>query len=182
MKFAFGTAGEERTIVFILGGNSYWNMLESGIRIRTCLSDSKLVLLDDHTRPGCGSIADRLSVQGYVSLHDLPDHGFECLEKVFSGGLYVSPCGEAFLEADRNTAALRSRDSLRDVPPAAFNDREWHCLRLLLLGGECEEVARCLAMKDRSARNMKYRIMKKMGVRHFTDVLRLAHQWGLLDF
>lgn len=182
IKFAFGTVEEERTIVFALGGNSYWNMLESGGRIRTCLSDSKLILLDDRARPGCGSIVDRLSVQGYVSLHDLPDHGFKCLEKVFNGGLYVSPCGETFLEVDKTVAALRSRDSFRNVPPVVFNDREWHCLRLLLLGGECEEVARCLAMKDRSARNMKYRLMKKMGVRHFTDLLRLAHQWGLLDF
>ena len=182
MQRAFGASknGTDEAI-FVIGGTSYWRMVESGSRIRAGLPDSGFILLDDHARPGCGMVVDRLPIQGYVTRCDSPADGYACLEMILSGGLYVSPCGEEFLEIDAKKLALKSRSSLRQSMPFAFSEREWDCFHLLISGYESESIAEKLSIKDRSARNLKYRIMKKMGVRHFVDVLRTAHQWGLFD-
>lgn len=167
--------------VFLIGGTSYWDMLDFGTRIRAVLPESRFVLIDDCAKPGCGVVADRLPVQGYTTLHDTTRTCYEAVDTVLRGELHLSSCGEKYLEADLKSRALRSRQALRKELPYAFNRREWHCFRMLLAGKECEEIAPELSMTDRSTLNLKYRIMKKMGVRHFVDVLRIAHRWGLFD-
>ncbi len=188
---------ESANPIFLLGGNSYWKMIDAGKRLQACFPNTQFILLDDRPLLGCALVADQLSVQGYVSLRDNTEHLFECVHCVVGNGLYISPQGKDFLESNmesnhktaKKTSAkprrarfeLWSHTELRTQVPFTFSERELRCFQLLLTDMECNAIVQEFGMQCRSARNLKYRIMRRMGIKHFVDLLRLAHGWGLLD-
>ncbi len=193
LQFAFeppeAGGSEQKSPVFLLGGTSYWEMIDSGKRVRACFPDARIVILDDQPRLGASLVAEQLSIQGYASQWDSVEDFMGCVWCVVGDGLYISPHGQEYLDAGLDSAPkpngsrheLRCRAVLRKNVPFTFSERELHCFRLLLTAQECAAIVAEFGMQSRSARNLKYRLMRRMGVKHFVDALRLAHSWGLLD-
>lgn len=170
----------ERSVLFFLGGNSYLEAIESYRRIYACFPRAGYILLDDAPRKGCGLTADRIGLQGYFSLCDNLESWLRCLSKLLRGKPTMTPQGEEYLDVDGQDLRLVSRHHLRNHQIHSLSDKEWFCFRHLISGGKLPELARMLRLQERSAKNLKYRLMKKLDVPQFIDVLWIAHEWGFL--
>ncbi|MCH8840108.1 MAG: response regulator transcription factor [Planctomycetes bacterium] len=64
---------------------------------------------------------------------------------------------------------------------AELSDRELEVMLLLAEGQSVRECARFMQLAESTVENHKFRMMRKLGVHRFTDVLRLAIRTGLIS-
>ncbi|MGL4594739.1 MAG: helix-turn-helix transcriptional regulator [Thermoguttaceae bacterium] len=167
--------------IFVIGGNSYFATMTIFNRLATCFPRAKYVLLDDIARHGCSVLAERLAFHGYFTLSDTPKDCIECFESIFENKPFVAPNGVHYLSTDATCDLLCAKNEIRNEHPHTFTEQEWLCFQYLILGKEISVVARRLCIEDRSAVNLQYRIMKKLHVNKWIEVLLLALHWGFLD-
>ncbi len=171
----------DRSLMFFLGGRSYFGMIEGYRRISSCFPRATFVLLDDTPRMGSGLTANLINIQGYLSLSDSRESWNRCLPELLRGHPSMTPHGKEYLTANRAEARLVSLENLRKQDLYALTEKEWLCFRHLISGGELTHLAQTLRLQERSAKNLKYRVMKKLNAPQFVDLLRMAHEWGFLD-
>src|SRR5262245_40801935 len=97
----------------------------------------------------------RAGARGYVLKRDLPDDLMEAIEKVSTGGRYLSP----------GVADTVISDYLQEKkPPDAIHQlstRERHVLQYLVEGRSAASIARKLKLSPRTIETYKARLMKK---------------------
>lgn len=174
-------SGERSSIVFLVGGFPYLKTMTILDRLSSLFPSAKVILLDELPRHGCSVVARRLPIHGYFTLYDTRLFCSQCVESVVQGRALVSPLAERYLEInpDRQIVACPRESQPQD--PQSLVEREWICFQHLVAGKGHSELAKRLNMKERSARNLQYEMMKSLGVRRFHEVLRKAHDWGLFD-
>jgi DNA-binding NarL/FixJ family response regulator len=111
---------------------------------------------------------------GYLTKDASRAEVIRAVEKVMSGGRYVSPQVAEALAAD-----LESR---RAHPPhRTLSDREFEVLRLLASGKTVGEIATLLSLSDRTISTYRARLLQKLAMKNNAQVIRYGIQNQLID-
>jgi DNA-binding NarL/FixJ family response regulator len=110
--------------------------------------------------------------RGYLNKQAASEKLVEAVEKLLSGGRYISP----------SIAELLAEEAAQDrLPPhSLLSDREFEVLRLLLAGRSIKETASALSLSAKTVSTFHTRIWEKLRVRNDVEMTRYALEHGLL--
>jgi DNA-binding NarL/FixJ family response regulator len=144
--------------------------------IRTRHPSVKVILLSVHTEAHVIQSAVALGVDGYVLKSARTSELMEAIRAVMDGGSYFSP------PVAREIAA-QARDPRRkgDEPFTQLSAREREVLRLIAEGRSAKEVAGELHISTKTVEAHRTSLMRKLGARKATELVRYAVRHGLID-
>jgi DNA-binding NarL/FixJ family response regulator len=133
-------------------------------RVEAAKLDTRIVLLTMHDDPSAALEADEAGVAGYV----LKENSFEDL--VFA--VKTVAAGGTFL-----TSSLRAK--LRELeraghPAMALSPRERDVICMIAQGHSSKEIARRMGLSPRAVDTYRNRLMRKLDLHCFADVVRFA--------
>jgi DNA-binding NarL/FixJ family response regulator len=122
------------------------------------------IVLSQHNERSFVESAINVGALGYVQKDDAPDELARCLDRVGSGGTYIST-GVA-------STAMRSRASL--------SSREREVVTWISEGLSSREIAEKLGIAARTVDAHRNRIMSKLGIHKITGLVRYAIREGYI--
>lgn len=148
--------------------------LETLERLRIAHPDVKVILLSVHGDPPFVQSAVSLGAEGYVLKSGPASEVVEAIHTVARGGSYFSPP-----VAKEIVEQLRSPS--RSVDPfAALSSREREVLHLIADGLSAREIAHQLAISAKTVEAHRTSLMRKLGLRKATELVRYAMRRGLV--
>lgn len=154
------------------------NGLEATRLILTRAPESQILVLTMHDSP---EIIERMvaaGARGYVLKSDAERDLVAAIEAVYHRQPFFTPAAsEVMLKISRDTARGRRRGSSvsRQLTP-----RECQVVRLLAKGHGNKQVAAALNVSTRTAESHRARIMRKLELKSFSDLVRYAVRSGIV--
>ena len=118
--------------------------------------------------------AFKLGADGYLTKSSVSDEMLTAVEKVLSGGKYVS---SALVE--RLAIALGS--PIHQNPHDSLSPRELEVLRLVAIGKTIKEIAAGLSLSEKTVATYRSRISEKLNLSTNVDLARYALQHHLVE-
>jgi two-component system invasion response regulator UvrY len=117
--------------------------------------------------------AIRAGASGYLNKESAPEELVEAMQKILSGGEYISAIvAEQLLHYARHSG---------DQPlHASLSDREYQVLCLIALGKELREISLELSLSPKTVSTYRTRLLTKMNMKSNAELVRYAIQYGLL--
>jgi DNA-binding NarL/FixJ family response regulator len=150
--------------------------LETLEQIRAKHSEVKTILLSVHADPPMVQNAIALGVDGYLLKNARPDEILAAIRAVTRGGSYFSPP-----IAREIVSQIREPRPMSEQPFAALSAREREVLHLIADGLSAKEIAVKLAISSKTVEAHRTSLMRKVGVRKATELVRYAVRHGLVD-
>jgi DNA-binding NarL/FixJ family response regulator len=150
--------------------------LETLERIRRKHARTRVVLLSVHGDPPFIQSAVSLGADGYVLKHGRASEVLSAVHAVLSGGNYFSPpVAKEIVE--------QLRDPKKDAtePFRLLSSREREVLHLIAEGLSAKEVASELDISTKTVEAHRTSLMRKVGVRKATELVRYAVKHGIID-
>jgi DNA-binding NarL/FixJ family response regulator len=136
----------------------------------------KVILLSIHAEAHVIQSAVALGVDGYVLKSARTDELLEAIRAVVGGGSYFSPT-----VAREIVAQVRDPRRKGDEPFTQLSAREREVLRLIAEGLSAKEVAKELHISTKTVEAHRTSLMRKLGARKATELVRYAVRHGLID-
>jgi DNA-binding NarL/FixJ family response regulator len=111
---------------------------------------------------------------GYVSKSQAPHQLIDALEKVLSGGKYVS------VEVAEKLVNQLKPGGQR-LPHERLSNRELQILRLVASGHSMKSIAKELSVTNQTVSTHRARMLKKMNLQSTAALIRYALEHGLVD-
>jgi DNA-binding NarL/FixJ family response regulator len=143
--------------------------LETLERIRGKHPRTKVVLLSMHADAPFIQSAVSLGADGYVLKNGRAGEVVSAVHAVLAGGSYFSP------------PVLREPRSAGSEPYTLLSSREREVLLLIAEGLSAKEVARELDISTKTVEAHRTSLMRKVGVRKATELVRYAVKHGLIQ-
>jgi DNA-binding NarL/FixJ family response regulator len=158
---------------FILDANYPKDRLQQAVHaIQEPLECQSLLLLDDYYSPHQAQYAATIPA-AYCSREIPFAETLDILERLLKCSRVAPSTTNGLIQSERRTGA--------DHPIAAeLSDRELEVMLLLAEGRSVRECASFMQLAESTIENHKFRMMRKLGVHRFTDVMRLAIRAGLI--
>lgn len=151
--------------------------LETLERLRAKHHDTKVILLSSHDDPSFIHTAVDLGADGYVLKHGQATEILTAIRAVMSGGSYFSPAvARELVSRVRSPARTDKKD-----PFSLLSPREVEVLRLLASDKTAKEVAVELSISTKTAEAHRTSLMRKLGMRKVTELVRYAIRHGLIE-
>ena len=150
--------------------------LETLERIRSKHPGVKVILLSVHGDPPFIQSAISLGADGYVLKNGRAGEIVTAIRAVTKGGSYFSPA-----VAREIVEQLRSPKSAVDEPFTVLSGREREVLHLIAEGLSAKEVASELKISTKTVEAHRTSLMRKLGVRKATELVRYALRHGLIE-
>jgi DNA-binding NarL/FixJ family response regulator len=116
----------------------------------------------------------RAGAAGYVTKDSSRAEVIYAVQKVMSGGRYVSPQLAETLVGDF--------ESRRVHPPhRTLSDREFEVMRLLASGKTVGEIASLLSLSDRTVSTYRARVLHKLAMKNNAQVMRYGIEHKLIE-
>jgi DNA-binding NarL/FixJ family response regulator len=148
--------------------------LETLERLRIAHPAAKVILLSVHGDPPFVQSAVSLGAEGYLLKNGPASEVLEAVRAVMRGGSYFSPP-----VAREIVEQLRSPN--RSVDPfAALSVREREVLHLIADGLSAKEIGRQLSISAKTVEAHRTSLMRKLGLRKATELVRYALRHGLV--
>lgn len=148
--------------------------LETLERLRVAHPEVKVILLSVHGDPPFVQSAVSLGADGYVLKNGPASEVLEAVRAVAHGGSYFSPP-----VAREIVAQLRAPQ--RGVDPfVQLSTREREVLQLIAEGLSAKEIASQLSISTKTVEAHRTSLMRKLGVRKATELVRYALRHGLV--
>ena len=148
------------------------NGLELVKDIRAMHPATQCLVLSMHDEETYGERALRAGARGYVMKEEAADHLIAAIQKVLSGGLYVSETLNARM-LEQVTGASRNRITGID----SLTDRELEILTLIGKGVPTKNIAGQLSISARTVEAHRSHIKEKLGITDGAALVRHAVQW-----
>lgn len=116
----------------------------------------------------------RAGADGYVTKSQAPEVIVEAMRRVVTGGKYISASVAAKL-----AEALSARAP--EAAHEALSDREDQVLRRIAAGEAVGEIAVALNLSVKTVSTYRANILRKLGLRNNAQLMRYAHDHGLVD-
>ena len=144
-------------------------------RIRTRDNPPPILVLSMHNEPQIARRALGAGAAGYLTKDNDPKTLLTAIRKVAAGGRFLAPSlAEALaFEASSSSPSNTSHEQL--------SDREFQIFTLLARGIGVNEIARQLAISNKTVSTHKARLMDKMGLASNADLVRYAITQGLIE-
>jgi len=150
--------------------------LETLERLRTSYPDVKVVLLSVHADPPFIQSAIALGADGYVLKNGRTAEIVGAIRAVTKGGSYFSP-----VVAREIVEQMRTPQARRQEPFSILSTREREVLQLIAEGMSAKEVASQLEISTKTVEAHRTSLMRKLGVRKATELVRYALRHGLIE-
>lgn len=148
------------------------NGLELVKDIRAIHPVTQCLVLSMHDEETYGERALRAGARGYVMKEEVADHLITAIQKVLSGGLYVSEALNARM-LEQVTGASRNKVTGID----SLTDRELEILTLIGKGVPTKNIAAQLSISTRTVEAHRSHIKEKLGITDGAALVRHAVQW-----
>ena len=150
--------------------------LETLERIRTKHPGTKTILLSVHADPSMIQSAVALGVDGYVLKNARKSEILDAIRAVIRGGSYFSPT-----VAREIVAQIRDPRPATEQPFSVLSAREREVLHLIAEGLSAKEVAAQLGISTKTVEAHRTSLMRKLGLRKATELVRYAVRHGLIE-
>ena len=150
--------------------------LETLERLRASHPQVKVILLSVHGDPPFIQSAISLGADGYVLKNGRANEIVTAVRAVTKGGSYFSP-----VVAREIVEQLRSPKPASDEPFSLLSSREREVLHLIAEGLSAKEVANDLNISTKTVEAHRTSLMRKLGVRKATELVRYALRYGLVE-
>ena len=150
--------------------------LETLERLRSKYPDVKVILLSMHGDPPFIQSAIALGADGYVLKNGRAAEIVSAIRAVTKGGSYFSPVVAREIVEQLRTPQTRSQE-----PFSVLSTREREVLYLIAEGMSAKEVASQLKISTKTVEAHRTSLMRKLGVRKATELVRYALRHGLIE-
>jgi DNA-binding NarL/FixJ family response regulator len=150
--------------------------LETLERLRAKHPDVKVVLLSVHGDPPFIQSAIALGADGYILKNGRAAEVVTAVREVMNGGSYFSP-----VVAKEIVDQLRSPKPAANEPFSLLSGREREVLHLIADGLSAKEIAAQLEISTKTVEAHRTSLMRKLGVRKATELVRYALRHGLIE-
>ena len=154
-----------------LGDRSGLEVLKELKQIRPRLP---VLILSMHSGEQFARRALKAGASGYITKDSPRAELVKAVNKVMSGGRYISPTLAEKLIFDLEISTDRP-------PHEALSDREFEVLRLIASGKTVSEIAGMLSLSDSTISTYRGRILEKMGMKTNAELTHYAIQNKLVD-
>lgn len=117
----------------------------------------------------------KAGASGYMTKESAPEELVNAINKVVSGGKYVSAALAEKLAVDLEI------DDTGMLPHKRLSDREYEVLLLIASGHTISEIADKLALSVKTISTYRTRILEKTNLKSNADLVRYAIQNGLVE-
>lgn len=149
---------------------------KSGIELIKQVKEEKpklrILVLSMHSERQYAIRAIRAGASGYLTKESAPSQLVAAIQKVASGGAFVSAAVAEML-------ALGSMPKAGGPPHTTLSDREYEVFRLLVEGASVTEIAERLNLSSKTVSTHKARLMEKLNVGSNADLVRYSIEHGL---
>jgi DNA-binding NarL/FixJ family response regulator len=150
--------------------------LETLQRLRAEQPGVKVILLSMHGDPTFIQSAIALGVDGYILKDGLAGEVIAAVRAVMTGGSYFSPPVAREI-VDQARAPKRNGSE----PFTTLSTREREVLRLIAQGMSAKEIAGLLGISTKTVEAHRTSLMRKLGARKATELVRYALRKGLVE-
>jgi len=150
--------------------------LETLDRLRADHPDVKVVLLSVHSDPHFIESAVALGADGYVLKNGRAAEVLAAVRAVTRGGSYFSPP-----VAREIVEQLRAPKRSSTEPFSLLSAREREVLHLIADGLSAKEIAKELEISSKTVEAHRTSVMRKLGARKATELVRYALRHGLIE-
>ena len=150
--------------------------LETLERVKASHPGLRTVLLSFRADPPLIQSAVSLGADGYLLKNARKDEILAAIREVMGGGCYFSPP-----VAREIVAQMREPGRRTDEPFTQLSPREREVLRLIAEGLAAKEVATQLSISTKTVEAHRTSLMRKLGVRKATELVRYAVRHGLIE-
>ncbi|MFB3922920.1 MAG: response regulator [Terriglobia bacterium] len=133
-----------------------------------------ILVLSVHPEERYAKRALKAGAAGYVCKEGAPAELLKAVQKVMSGGRYVSPALAEKLAADLGAETDRPADEL-------LSDREFEVLRSIASGKTVSQIAGQLSLSVKTVSTYRSRILEKMGMKTNAELTHYAVRNHLVD-
>ncbi len=133
-----------------------------------------VLILSMHSEEQYARRAFKAGAAGYVSKHSPRAELVEALNKVATGGKYVSSSLAEKLVVDLERGSDR-------LPHEILSDREFEVMRLIASGKTVTEIAGLLSLSDKTISTYRVRIFEKFRIHTNAELIRYAVENKLVD-
>ena len=145
-------------------------------RLRGSHPQIKVILLSVHGDPPFIQSAVNLGADGYVLKNGRVNEIVSAVRAVVKGDSYFSPP-----VAKEIVAQLRSPERGSGEPYSILSSREREVLQLIAEGLSAKEIASDLGISPKTVEAHRTSVMRKLGARKATELVRYAVRHGLID-
>ncbi|MGI9592614.1 MAG: response regulator [Myxococcota bacterium] len=150
--------------------------LETLERVKARHPDLKAVLLSFRADPPLIQSAVSLGADGYLLKNARKEEILAAIREVMGGGCYFSPP-----VAREIVEQLREPGRKGGEPFTQLSPREREVLRLIAEGLAAKEIATQLSISTKTVEAHRTSLMRKLGVRKATELVRYAVRHGLIE-
>lgn len=151
---------------------------ESGLEVLKELKQLRpklpVLILSMHSEEQYARRAFKAGAAGYVSKHSPRAELVEALNRVATGGKYVSSSLAEKLVVDLERGSDR-------LPHEMLSDREFEVMRLIALGKSVSEIADLLSLSDKTVSTYRVRIFEKIKIHTNAELVRYAIENKLFE-
>jgi two-component system, NarL family, invasion response regulator UvrY len=152
-------------------GKSGLDILDELKRVRPKLP---ILLLSMHPEEQFARRALKAGAAGYLTKESVPEELRAAVQRVLSGGRYVSTTLAEKLACDLREGA--------DTPAhELLSDREFQVLRMIASGKTVTQIAGEIALSVKTVSTYRARILEKTGMKTTAELIRFALQSHLVD-
>lgn len=146
------------------------NGFEAAKRLRRSVPDARLIFLTMHDEADYVAEALRFGASGYILKRSTASELIEAIQKVYSGGSYITPLVKIFSES------LSLKRKAADI----LTSRQREVLQLIAEGKCPKEISSRLGISVRTVEFHKYSIMRRLGLNTIAELTRYAVRQRLI--
>lgn len=150
------------------------NGLELLRDIRGAKPSMPVLVVSAHAERDYALRALKLGAAGYVSKEVASDVLVAAVQRVLSGGRYVSPSVAELLAGSLAGSATETTHE-------TLSNRELQVLKLIASGKTLKEIGEELALSEKTVATYRARIAEKMAIQSNVDLTRYAMRHGLVE-
>ncbi|MGZ9223952.1 MAG: response regulator [Anaerolineales bacterium] len=153
------------------------NGIQAAENIREMRLPTNILLLSMYSDEGLVHQALQCGVKGYVLKSSVSDELIQAVRAVSNGQTYLSgPVSEIVESIIHPYPAGRDGDPLSNLSP-----REKQILQLIAEEHTSAEIAKMLAISEKTVEKHRAKLMEKLNVRNLAGLVRLAVKYRLVD-
>lgn len=150
--------------------------IEATKEIKRRYPQIKILILTMHKKKEYLNDAIAAGVDGYLLKEDVGKELGSAIDKIRRGETYISP----LLSNELTSLFVQSRRVVPEKVEQPLTPREIEIVMLIAEGKSSREIADQLFLSFRTIQNHRTRIMRKLGLKKNTDLVKYAIQMGFI--
>ena len=144
--------------------------LEATREIKMISPEVKVLILTMHRDKEYVYYAISAGAEGYLLKEDADTELFKAIEKIRSGGYYISP----LLSGELTHELIQEHHKGQLPPPKSLTVREREVLKLIAEGVKNKEIADLLFISARTVEHHRANIMRKLNIKKTANLIKYA--------